>query len=104
MHHRIGAFLPSDGQTEKYAQIYIIDQQSANNARNTNNPDLQKYPAVMQTISDKLQQNHAYVEMFKHAYERLRLAESEGVSELWVSLRVDPRTDRRRYNLPVTET
>ena len=104
LHHRIGAFLPMNDEREKYAQIYIIDQQSANNVRLSNNANLQVHPEVMQTISDDLQQYHQYVLMFKHAYERLWLEESRGATDMQVCLRVDPTTDGRRYNLPTSAT
>ena len=58
----------------------------------------------MQTISDDLQQYHWYVPMFKHAYERLRLEESRGVTDIQVCLQVDPTTDGRRYNLSASNT
>jgi hypothetical protein len=104
LYHRIGAFLPPEGETEQFAQIYIIDQEAATAARVSNNSDLQYQPDIIHRVNNDLQNHNQYVRLFKHAYERLKAEESQGAIDLQVCLRVDLTSDRRRYNLPKSNT
>jgi hypothetical protein len=95
LYHRIGSLIPCEGITPSYAQLYIYDPHDAYNFRMTCNQNLS--PNTMLALQSMLLISHQYATIYWHAYEILQ---SEGATELWLSLHQDSSKDRRRYNLP----
>lgn len=98
--HRIGSLLPAEGVPPQYAQLYIHDPQAAFELRMQRNANLS--PDTMALLQRIIADNHAYVDVYRHAHEVWVL--HGGAAELEVRLHFDAATDDpRRYNLPTTD-
>jgi hypothetical protein len=108
LYHNVGSLLPEVGKDPVYAQLYFYSSEEANAARLRRNRGGHNNMAglnaqVMGIIDQVLRENHAYVHIFKTAYERLRDQQAEHPevpSEAFAVIQCEPGTDARRYNAP----
>jgi len=98
LHHLSGALLPPPGNAPVFAQIYIHDPLEQLAQREQNNRNLNF--AVMNIIQGVLNDNHPYVQLYRHAYEVLREKPPEEHHTVAIRLRAERNQDLRRYNLP----
>src|SRR5882762_11746694 len=98
LHHKMGALLPPPGFQPSYAQLYVLDPDSATNARYTRNSNL--LPSTMSVLHAMLLQHNPYVQMYKQAHQFLREKPEEEQHNVRLCITVDPNTDLRRYNAP----
>src|SRR5882762_8566521 len=98
LHHKMGALLPPPGLQPSYAQLYVLDPDSATNARSTRNSNL--VPSTMSDLHAMLLQHNPYVEMYKQAHQILREKPEHEQHHVRLCITVDPNTDLRRYNAP----
>ena len=87
----------NEGDTPKFAQLWVIDAQEALQHRQALNPHLNHN--ILLKINDIVQRYNPYFEQFKSAFERLR--ENVHESNFRFTLVRDTSTDRQRYNMPV---
>ncbi|KAF8164533.1 hypothetical protein BJ912DRAFT_256272 [Pholiota molesta] len=99
LHHWSGALAPSEGQQPRYSQLYIYEPQAALDARMNQNAGLNR--AVMERLQTMLNEHHEYVPVYKQAYEVLQHYDPQ--DDVQVRLRLEPRLDQRRYNLPTAD-
>ena len=72
LHHLMGALMPAEEVEPSYAQLYIYDPQEANNRRVRRNPLLN--PGILLDLSTTLSASHPYAEVYKQAYEIMRVS------------------------------
>ncbi|KAJ7202233.1 hypothetical protein C8J57DRAFT_1260306 [Mycena rebaudengoi] len=76
LHHKVGSLLPEEGQEPIYAQLYFYSPEEANAARMRRNQGLNSNSGlkqeVMNILDDVLRRNHAYIPLYKTAYERIK--------------------------------
>ncbi|KAJ6579048.1 hypothetical protein DFH09DRAFT_913455, partial [Mycena vulgaris] len=108
LYHHVGALLPEPGKDPVYAQLYFYSSEEANAARlrrnrGGNNNMAGLNPQVMGILDEVLRENHAYVRIFKTAFERLKdqqRTNPEVASEIFTVIQCEKGTDARRYNEP----
>ncbi|KAJ7044443.1 hypothetical protein C8F04DRAFT_942300, partial [Mycena alexandri] len=109
LYHHVGQLLPEQGKHPVYAQLYFYSSEEANAARlrrqnqGGNNNMAGLNAEVMGILDHTLREHHAYVKIYKTAYERLRDqqdAHPEVPSEAFTVIRCAPGVDARRYNKP----
>ncbi|KAJ7037314.1 hypothetical protein C8F04DRAFT_1035991, partial [Mycena alexandri] len=108
LYHHLGALLPEPGNDPVYAQLYFYSSEEANAARLRRNQGGNNNMAglnaeVMGILDNTLREHHAYVKVFKTAYERLQeqqAAHPNVPSEVYTVIRCEPGVDPRRYNEP----
>ncbi|KAI5412729.1 hypothetical protein KIW84_057386 [Lathyrus oleraceus] len=95
--HRIGSLLPSDGQTPKFAQLYIYDTENEVSNRidglRKKNIDLR----IIKNLTDMLYTNNAHAKSF--CMERHRLNQGN-IHNLKLRLIANRATNGRVYNQP----
>ncbi|XP_058742338.1 uncharacterized protein LOC131614807 [Vicia villosa] len=96
--HRIGSLLPSQGDTPKFAQLYIYDienevQHRMNCLRTTKNID----PEVVQQLSTMMYEHNTHAKSFKMAKQWFNQADTQNLK---LRLIADRSTDGRVYNQP----
>ncbi|KAJ6587606.1 hypothetical protein DFH09DRAFT_909703, partial [Mycena vulgaris] len=108
LYHKVGALLPEAGKDPVYAQLYFYSSEDANAARLRRNQGGHNNMAglnaeVMGIIDHVLRENHAYIRVFKTAFEVLKeqqRAHPNVPSEIFIVIRCEKGTDARRYNEP----
>ncbi|KAJ7240050.1 hypothetical protein C8J57DRAFT_1085988, partial [Mycena rebaudengoi] len=107
LHHKVGSLLPAEGQEPIYAQLYFYSPEEANAARMRRNQGLNSNSGlkqeVMNILDDVLRRNHAYIPLYKTAYERIKEQQRnhpDAPSEIYARITCEPGTDARRYNAP----
>jgi hypothetical protein len=101
LYHHVGALLPEPGKAAVYAQLYFYSSADANDARLRRNQGLNA--EIMGILDNVLREHHAYVQIYKTAYERLReqqTAHPDVASEVFTVIRCEKGSDARRYNEP----
>lgn len=109
----MGSLLPEEGTDPVYAQLYFYSSAEANAARMRRNQGQGRHnnmaglnAEVMGILDNVLRQHHAYVRIFKTAFERLRDQQRDhpnAPSEVYTIIRCEEGTDARRYNAPTAE-
>ena len=98
LYHRIGSLLPeNEGDTPKFAQLWVIDAQEALQHWQALNPHLNHN--ILLKINDIVKRYNPYFEQFKSAFERLR--ENVHESNFRFTLVRDTSADLQRYNMSV---
>ncbi|KAH7869858.1 uncharacterized protein C8R40DRAFT_1058173, partial [Lentinula edodes] len=97
--HWSGALLPREGSPPAYAQLYILDPQTALQYRMHHNENL--HHETMLALQNLLQAVNPYARAYLHAYEIL--CKYPDARDLSIRLRIMPGQDRRRYNLPTAD-
>lgn len=103
LYHRVGSLLPEHGKDPVYAQLYFYSSEDANNYRKDRNHQNPLNANVMGILDHVLRVNHAYVQIFKTAYEQLRdqqAAHPDLASEVFTVIHCEKGTDPRCYNAP----
>jgi hypothetical protein len=107
LHHKVGSLLPAEGQEPIYAQLYFYSPEEANAARMRRTQGLNSNSGlkqeVMNILDDVLRRNHAYIPLYKTAYERIKEQQRnhpDAPSEIYARITCEPGTDARRYNAP----
>ncbi|KAJ7213752.1 hypothetical protein C8J57DRAFT_1096672 [Mycena rebaudengoi] len=107
LHHKVGSLLPAEGQEPIYAQLYFYSPEEANAARMRRNQGLNSNSGlkqeVMNILDDVLRRNHAYIPLYKTAYERIKEQQRnhpDAPSEIYAWITCAPGTDAHRYNAP----
>src|SRR5882762_6263132 len=72
-------------------QLYVLDPDSATNARSTRNSNL--LPSTMSDLHAMLLQHNPYVEMYKQAHQILREKPEHEQHHVRLCITVDPNTD-----------
>ena len=98
LYHSMGTLHPQEGQSPRYAQLYIYDQQAALAARNGNNLNLDH--VLMADIQEMMDTNNPLVPLYKQAYQIMRESPPDLWNEMCVSIVLQPGEDHCRYNLP----
>lgn len=103
-HHLIGSLLPSDGETPKFAQLYIYD--TTNEVANR----LASFPhgsststldeSVVKDLIDMLNSTNCLVGLFRHASQRLSMSDNPGYKLRLLGQRTH---DSRQYNDPSSD-
>ncbi|KAJ7726833.1 hypothetical protein DFH07DRAFT_906551 [Mycena maculata] len=106
LYHHVGSLLPKPATNPVYAQLYFYSSGEATNFRMQNNQGRGLRPTVMGILDQVLQQNHAYVQVFRTAYERLKEQREQHPnvqSEFFAVIQCEKGTDARRYNAPTAD-
>uniref|UniRef100_A0A2K1ZIH9 Uncharacterized protein n=1 Tax=Populus trichocarpa TaxID=3694 RepID=A0A2K1ZIH9_POPTR len=103
-HHLMGSLLPSDGETPKFAQLYIYD--TTNEVANR----LAPFPhgssastldeSVVKDLIDMLNSTNCLVGLFRHASQRLSMSDNPGYKLRLLGQRTH---DSRQYNDPSSD-
>ena len=72
LHHLMGALMPAEEVEPSYAQLYIYDPQEANDRCVCRNSLLN--PEILLDLSTTLSASHSYAEVYKQAYEIMRVS------------------------------
>ena len=95
LHHCIGSLLPSEGETPKFAQMYIHDQQMQEECRLNSREELD--PDILHRLQTMLQDVSPYAQLYENARRRLCAHLAVPLSLRLVTL---CNKDSRRYNTP----
>ena len=95
LHHRMGSLLPSEGETPKFAHMYIHDPQMQEECRLNSREELD--PDILHRLQTMLQEVNPYAQLCKNARWRLCAHPTAPLSLRLVTLR---NKDSRRYNTP----
>ena len=98
LHHRMGSLLPSEGQTPKFAQMYIHDPQMQQEYRLNSREELD--PAILHRLQTMLQDVNPYAQLYENARRRLCTHPVAPLSLRLVTLR---NKDSCRYNTPTAD-
>src|SRR5882757_5412428 len=98
LHHLSGSLIALPQNASVYAQIYIHDPADQLQQRQGNNQNLN--PGIMAIIQQVLDQSHAYIALYRQAYEIMRDKPPEEHHNVAMRLRAERNHDLRRYNLP----
>jgi hypothetical protein len=97
----MGSLLPLPGQAPKYAQLYILDKDVANEEWRRRNSNLD--PSVMLDLDTMLQEHNPFVQLYKKAHQIMAEKPPEEQANVQAQIILADGTDPRRYNLPTTE-
>jgi hypothetical protein len=100
--HRVGCLLPPEGETPKYAQLYLYDTDVSHNYRMGNRFNTALDPIILHTLQDMLYNWHPAVQFFKQAYE-ITLDRPRD-QNCMISLHFQEGCDWNRYNTPSATT
>jgi hypothetical protein len=115
LYHHVGALLPEQDKDPVYAQLYFYSSSEANAAQMRQNQEIRTRnhnnmaalnPQVMGILDHVLRENHAYVQIYKTAFERLRDQQANhpnAPSEICARIRCEIGTDPRWYNEPTAD-
>ena len=95
LHHRMGSLLPSEGETPKFAQMYIHDPQMQEECRLNFIEEL--HPNILHQLQTMLHDVNPYAQLYENARRRLSSQPTAPLSLRLVTLR---NKDSRRYNTP----
>ena len=95
LHHLMGSLLPSDGETPKFAQMYIHDTRMQEDCRLNFTKEL--HPNILHHLQRMLQDVNPYAQLYENARRRLSTNPTAPLSLRLVTLR---NKDSRRYNTP----
>lgn len=107
VYHLIGSLYPDEGQNHNFAQIYILDDDDAVNARlqrqavQRGNTTSNLNPHTMRILQTWLNEHNPYVHIYRNAHQRF-LADPN-LSALCIR-QVQGGRDPRVYNTPTTNT
>lgn len=101
LHHQIGTLLPREGKTPVYAQLYIHDPQQATDTRMSNPLNKNLDRTTLASLQNMLFSHNQLTHQYKKALELTNNLPQNQRQQ--IILHLDPKTDRRRYNLPVAE-
>jgi len=101
IYHQFGALKNKEDEIPKYAQLYVIDTEEANNFRLKlkSNSSLKK--CVLEEIDNFIRENNPFVKLFKNMKDveaEMKSKKQFGAVSLWILQ--DQNKDNRRYNLP----
>ncbi|KAF5347950.1 hypothetical protein D9756_010186 [Leucocoprinus leucothites] len=99
LHHLAGALLPLEGQTPKYAQIYVHEPEQQLEYRRRNNDNMLS-DVVLGELQEMLIRTHPYTGIYKQAVEIMQERPPGQQDTISVKLHVDRQQDQRRYNAP----
>ena len=103
VYHLIGSIIPAEGESPKFSQIYLIDNQDSEVATRCAIVDGLK-PDIIRGINQLLHDSHHYVEVFKVAKE---IFEQEAVPtnvEVVINETKRPSGEHsKRYNRPLSD-
>ena len=105
VYHLIGSIIPSEGESLKFAQIYIIDDHESEVATRTAIVDGLK-PDIIRDINQLLHDSDRYVEMFKVAKEIFERenAPTNNIIKIVINETKRPSDEHsRRYNRPFSD-
>ncbi|XP_061968321.1 uncharacterized protein LOC133691732 [Populus nigra] len=81
-HHLMGSLLPSDGETPKFAQLYIYDTTNEVANRLALFPHRSSastlYESIIKDLIDMLNSTNCLVGLFRHASQRLSMSDNPG--------------------------
>lgn len=109
IYHTTSHLHPQQGETRKFAQLYVIEAEEALQKRMELPPNRQCLPEILSALDGFLRENNVYAKSFKMLHEiekeERKRAQARKSPEMEVSLvfRRDRGKDRRRYNLPTTD-
>ena len=95
LHHRMASLLPSEGETPKFAQIFIHDPQMQEDCQLNFREEL--HPDILHQLQTMLQDVNPYAQLYENARRRLSTHLAAPLSLRLVTLR---NKDSRRYNTP----
>ena len=95
LHHRMGSLLLREGETPKFAQIYIHDLQMQEDCRLNFREEL--HPNILHQLQRMLQDVNPYAQLYESARRRLSTHPAAPLSLRLVTLR---NKDSCRYNTP----
>ncbi|KAM3699395.1 hypothetical protein ACJW31_05G022100 [Castanea mollissima] len=100
-HHRIGTFLPNDGQDPQFAQLYFYDTENEveNRMNIFSNDEIDSVldPSIVDALVQMLDETNALVKIFRMSRDRFF---DTSVHHLRLRLIGSQTTDGREYNLP----
>lgn len=100
-YHRIGSLLPVEGQSPKFAQLYIYDTENELQNRLKILPDCEKRKSLEKNIIENLiimfDEHNMITQAFRMARDRFKESDQKNFSIRLISNR---HKDGRQYNLP----
>lgn len=106
IYHRAGALHPEDGESRKYAQLYILDSEEAAAQRLQLHENQRCHPHLMRTLSAWMATHNSFADACKMLYEVQQESVQDAclynASPSIVSMAIiqDRENDPRRYNAP----
>jgi hypothetical protein len=97
LYHHHGTLLPEEGQTPRYAQLYIYDPSEAMAFRQSNNSNSLN-SQTLGDLQEMMQAHNPFVHLYWQATERLR--NQPGGRDVQARLTYKAHTDRCWYNIP----
>lgn len=95
LYHLIGSMMPTNNETPKFTQLYVIDTANELENRLIHTPNLRKN--ILKNIQDILHEENEFVKLYKNAFETMPF-----LPEVKIRIKAQSGKDRRQYNLPTS--
>ena len=97
VYHLIGSLLPEEGESPRFAQLYIYD--TDNETRNRSNIMDNLDITILQNLQNMLHTVNPYIKAFRQARDIIQTSETSDISML---IHSDRTQDLRRYGAPTS--
>ena len=100
MYHSIGSLLPNENKTPAFAQIYVLDNSSAETANRHAVAPVTLNNAVLQQLQNMMHRVNPFVTSFQSIAE---VSRTHGIDNVRMVIRSENTPDHRRYNAPTAD-
>ncbi|KAG2215259.1 hypothetical protein INT45_004236 [Circinella minor] len=100
MYHSIGSLLPNENETPAFAQIYVLDNSSAETANRHAVAPVTLNNVVLQQLQNMMHRLNPFVTSFQSMAE---VSQTHGIDNVRMVIRSENTPDHRHYNAPTAD-